>query len=40
MIGLPSFHGSFRPVQNYLQSGAIWSYAIASSAGFLFFGMK
>ena len=40
MIGIPSLGGATRPVQNYITKGATLSYAIASSAGFLFFGMN
>lgn len=38
MIGLPSLHGPLTPPQKILTSIATWFYAIASAAGFLFFG--
>jgi alpha-1,3-glucan synthase len=40
LVGLPSFHGVFQAQQSYIQAAATWSYAIASAAGFLFFGMN
>ncbi|KAL7417332.1 putative alpha-glucan synthase [Mrakia frigida] len=41
LIGVPSLGiESIRSVQSRITSGATWSYAIASSAGFLFFGMN
>ncbi|KAL7416221.1 putative alpha-1,3-glucan synthase [Mrakia frigida] len=41
LIGIPSLGSeSLREVQTRITSGATWSYAIASSAGFLFFGMN
>lgn len=38
MIGLPSLHGALTPPQKIITTVATWLYAIASAAGFLFFG--
>ncbi|KAH8833661.1 modular protein with glycoside hydrolase family 13 and glycosyltransferase family 5 domains [Flagelloscypha sp. PMI_526] len=40
MIGLPSVHHIFAPAHKALASAATWSYAVASAAGFLFFGLN
>jgi alpha-1,3-glucan synthase len=40
VIGLPSVHHVFHPAQRALANVATWSYAIASAAGFLFFGLN
>lgn len=38
LIGLPSLHGPFTGAHKIITSLATWFYAIASAAGFLFFG--
>lgn len=38
LIGLPSLHGPFTSPQKIITSIATWFYAVASAAGFLFFG--
>lgn len=38
LIGLPSLHGPFTGPQKIITSVATWFYAVASAAGFLFFG--
>ncbi|KAI5452972.1 hypothetical protein NCC49_006506 [Naganishia albida] len=38
LIGLPSLHGPFTAPQKIITSIATWFYAVASAAGFLFFG--
>lgn len=40
MIGLPTLHPALYPVHYALSNAATWSYAIASAAGFLFFGLN
>jgi alpha-1,3-glucan synthase len=40
LIGLPSISSVFRPAHTALASVATWSYAIASAAAFLFFGLN
>ena len=40
LIGFPSLHGIFTPHQKIIQRVAIWCYATASGAGFLFFGLN
>jgi alpha-1,3-glucan synthase len=40
MIGIPSVSSVFHPAHRALSSAATWSYAIASAAGFLFFGLN
>jgi len=40
LIGLPSVHPALAPAQRALSSAATWSYAVASAAGFLFFGLN
>lgn len=40
MIGLPSVHPAFAVAHRALSNAATWSYAIASAAGFLFFGLN
>lgn len=40
MIGLPSVASAIAPAHQALSSAATWSYAIASAAGFLFFGLN
>ncbi|TFK29967.1 alpha-1,3-glucan synthase [Coprinopsis marcescibilis] len=40
MIGLPTIHPDLASAQYALSSAATWSYAIASAAGFLFFGLN
>lgn len=40
LIGLPSVHPVFAPAHRALASAATWSYAVASAAAFLFFGLN
>lgn len=40
MIGLPALYGPFVAPRQWLTKVATWFYAIASSAGFLFFGLN
>lgn len=40
LIGFPSLHGIFTPHKQIITKVATWIYAIASSAGFLFFGLN
>lgn len=40
LIGLPSVSEVFKPAQSALASAATWAYAVASAAGFLFFGLN
>ncbi|KAG8934063.1 Cell wall alpha-1,3-glucan synthase ags1 [Tulasnella sp. 418] len=40
MVGLPSVHSIFMPAQKALTSAATWSYAVASAAAFLYFGLN
>lgn len=40
LIGLPSIHSVFVPAHQGLASAATWCYAVASAAGFLFFGLN
>lgn len=40
LIGLPSVGSVFVPAHQGLASAATWAYAVASSAGFLFFGLN
>ena len=40
IIGLPSISHVFKPAQHTLASVATWCYAVASAAGFLFFGLN
>jgi len=40
MIGLPSVHAALHPAHNALSNVATWCYAVASAAGFLFFGLN
>ena len=40
LIGFPSLHGVFTPPRQTIYRVATWMYAIASSAGFLFFGLN
>ncbi|KAF8163338.1 modular protein with glycoside hydrolase family 13 and glycosyltransferase family 5 domains [Crassisporium funariophilum] len=40
MIGLPSVHSALHPAHRALTNAATWCYAIASAAGFLFFGLN
>ncbi|TFK42547.1 hypothetical protein BDQ12DRAFT_281172 [Crucibulum laeve] len=40
LIGLPSVSSALAPAHRALASAATWSYAIASAAGFLFFGLN
>lgn len=40
LIGLPSISEALHPAQRAIASAATWSYAIASAAAFLFFGLN
>lgn len=40
LVGLPSVHSSIVPAQRALTTAATWSYAVASAAAFLFFGLN
>lgn len=40
LVGLPSVSSAFDPIHSGLTSTATWSYAIASAAAFLFFGLN
>ncbi|EAU88623.2 alpha-1,3-glucan synthase [Coprinopsis cinerea okayama7 len=40
MIGLPTIHPALAPAHYALSNAATWSYAVASAAGFLFFGLN
>lgn len=40
LVGFPSLHGPFIPPQRWLTKVATWFYAMASAAGFLFFGLN
>jgi len=40
MIGIPSVHPSIAPAHRGLSNAATWCYAVASAAGFLFFGLN
>jgi hypothetical protein len=40
LIGLPSLHGPFIGPQKIITSVATWFYAVASAAGFIFFGLN
>ncbi|TDL24794.1 glycoside hydrolase family 13/glycosyltransferase family 5 protein [Rickenella mellea] len=40
LIGLPSISTVFNPAQSALSSAATWSYAVASAAAFIFFGLN
>ncbi|KAF9454524.1 glycosyltransferase family 5 protein [Macrolepiota fuliginosa MF-IS2] len=40
LIGLPSISSAFIPAHKALASAATWCYAVASAAGFLFFGLN
>lgn len=40
LIGLPSVAPVFHPAHQALASAATWCYAVASAAGFLFFGLN
>lgn len=40
LVGFPSLHGPFIPPQQWLTKVATWFYAMASAAGFLFFGLN
>lgn len=40
IVAIPSIHPVFLPAQKALTSAATWSYAVASAAGFLFFGLN
>jgi len=40
MIGLPTLHSALAPAHYALTNAATWCYAIASAAGFLFFGLN
>ncbi|KAG8962311.1 Cell wall alpha-1,3-glucan synthase ags1 [Tulasnella sp. 419] len=40
LVGLPSVHSIFMPAQKILTNMATWSYAAASAAAFLFFGLN
>lgn len=40
LIGLPSVSSALTPAENALDSVATWSYAVASAAGFLYFGLN
>lgn len=40
LIGLPSLYGPFTPPRKWITRAATWCYAIASGAGFLFFGLN
>ncbi len=40
LIGVPSVHPSLAPAHRALGNAATWCYAVASAAGFLFFGLN
>ncbi|KAG8940827.1 Cell wall alpha-1,3-glucan synthase ags1 [Tulasnella sp. 424] len=40
IVAIPSIHPVFLPAQKALTSAATWAYAVASAAGFLFFGLN
>jgi alpha-1,3-glucan synthase len=40
LIGIPSLSGSIQPAHRAISSVATWSYAVASAAAFLFFGLN
>ncbi|KAG8897345.1 Cell wall alpha-1,3-glucan synthase ags1, partial [Tulasnella sp. 403] len=40
VVALPSIHSVFMPAQKALTSAATWSYAVASAAAFLYFGLN
>ena len=40
VVALPSVHPIFLPAQKWLTSTATWSYAVASAAAFLYFGLN
>jgi len=40
IIGIPSVHPALAPAHRALSNAATWCYAIASAAGFLFFGLN
>ena len=40
LVGLPSVSGVFKPAETILDSVATWSYAVASAASFLYFGLN
>jgi hypothetical protein len=40
LIGIPSVHSSVAPAHRALSNAATWCYAVASAAGFLFFGLN
>jgi len=40
LIGVPSVHPSLAPAHRALANAATWCYAVASAAGFLFFGLN
>jgi alpha-1,3-glucan synthase len=40
MIGLPSVSKALEPAHTALANAATWCYAVASAAGFLFFGLN
>jgi alpha-1,3-glucan synthase len=40
MIGIPSVNKALQPAHTVLANAATWCYAIASAAGFLFFGLN
>ena len=40
LVGLPSVHEALQPAQQILTSLATWSYAVASAAAFLYFGLN
>ncbi|ORX40442.1 hypothetical protein BD324DRAFT_677915 [Kockovaella imperatae] len=40
LIGFPSLHGIFTPHRQIISRVAVWCYAVASGAGFLFFGLN
>lgn len=40
MIGLPSISSALHPAHTALANAATWCYAVASAAGFLFFGLN
>lgn len=40
MIGIPSIATALHPAHTALANAATWCYAVASAAGFLFFGLN
>lgn len=40
LIGLPTIHSALYPAHKALSNAATWCYAVASAAGFLFFGLN